>query len=144
MKKCYSGGCLFCQFIKGEKDRPVVYEDEHTFVMLDARPATTHGGHSLVMPKKHYELITDIPDEELACLAATIKKVSKALLKCADGVNVLQNNKRIAGQFQPHVHFHIIPRYKGDGIQIEVWKERNYKDGEMEDIARRIRKLLKE
>lgn len=144
MKKCCSDTCLFCQFIKGEKERPVIYEDEHTFAMLDARPATTHGGHSLVMPKKHYELITDIPDEELACLAATIKKISKALLKYADGVNILQNNKRVAGQFQPHVHFHIIPRYKDDGVKIEVWEERCYKDGEMEKVACKIRNLLKD
>ena len=49
--------CLFCQFIRKEKDSPIIYEDEHTFVMLDARPATAEGGHSLVMPKKHYDLL---------------------------------------------------------------------------------------
>ena len=89
-------------------------------------------------------MITDIPDEELAHLASTIKKVSKALLKQADGVNVLQNNKKAAGQFQPHVHFHIIPRYKGDGIKIEVWDEKHYNDGEKKKIVKRIRNLLKD
>ena len=136
--------CLFCQFIRKEKKCPVIYEDEHTFVMLDVRPATVQGGHSLVMPKKHYELITEIPDDELAHVAATIKKVSKALLKYADGVNVLQNNKGAAGQFQPHVHFHIIPRYEGDGIQIEVWDEKHYGDGEAEKVVKKIRNLLKD
>jgi len=135
---------LFCQFIKKEKESPIIYEDEHTFVMLDARPATAKGGHSLVMPKKHYELLTDMPDKELAHVAATIKKVSKALLKYADGVNVLQNNKRPAGQFQPHVHFHIVPRYKNDGIRIEVWKPHNYTEGEIEKVVKKIQNLLKE
>jgi len=134
--------CLFCQLIKGKKS--MIYEDEHSYVMLDARPATTVGGHSLVMPKKHYELITDIPDDELAHVAATIKKVSKALLKQAEGVNVLQNNKHPAGQCQPHVHFHIIPRYKDDGIKIEIWEQREYKEGEAEEVIKKIQNLLKD
>jgi len=136
--------CLFCKFISRERDCPIIFEDEHTFVMLDKRPATTKGGHSLVIPKKHYDLITDIPDDELAHIAKTIKKLSNALLKDADGVNVLQNNKRPAGQFQPHVHFHIIPRYENDGIKIEVWEERQYGEGEKSKVIERIQNLLKE
>ena len=73
--------CLFCKFISKEKDCPIIYEDEYTFVVLDARPATTKGGHSLVIPKKHYGLISDVPDDDLAHIAATSKKVCKALLK---------------------------------------------------------------
>ena len=64
--------CIFCKIIKGEVPCPKIYEDEHTFVMLDARPATSKGGHSLVMPKKHYELITDIPDDEPVDLAVFV------------------------------------------------------------------------
>lgn len=136
--------CIFCKIIKGEVPCPKIYEDKHTFVMLDARPATIKGGHSLVMPKKHYELITEIPDDELAKIASTIKKVSKALLKYADGVNVLQNNKGAAGQCVKHAHFHIIPRFEEDGIKIEVWKTHEYKDGEAEKIVKKIQNLLKD
>ncbi|MBU4502316.1 MAG: HIT domain-containing protein [Nanoarchaeota archaeon] len=136
--------CLFCQFIAKEKECPIIYEDDNIFVMLDVRPATTSGGHCLVIPKKHYHLITDVPDDELIHVGKGIKMMTKALLKEADGVNVLQNNMHCAGQAEPHVHFHIIPRYKDDDIQIEVWEERHYKDGEDIKVIKRIQKLLKE
>lgn len=136
--------CIFCKFVKKEKKCPMIYEDEHTFVFLDHNPATEQGGHTLVLPKNHYELLTDIPDDELAKVVTTIKKVSKALLGFADGVNVLQNNKKAAGQWVKHVHFHIIPRFKDDGIQIEVWKPHKYKDGQIEEMIKKIQNFLKD
>ena len=136
--------CLFCQFIAKEKECPIIYEDEHIFIMLDVRPATTPGGHCLVIPKKHYHLITDVPDEDMVHIGKGIKMITKALLKEADGVNVLQNNRHPAGQAQPHVHFHIIPRYKNDNIKIEVWEERHYQDGQAKEVIKRIQNLLKD
>ncbi|MFA5176256.1 MAG: HIT family protein [Candidatus Nanoarchaeia archaeon] len=135
--------CIFCKIIKGEIPCTKIYEDKDTFVMLDISPASPQGGHTLVMPKKHYELITDIPDKELCELTKIVKKMSKVLLKYGQGLNIIQNNKKIAGQFVPHVHFHLIPRFEKDGVLIEKWATHKYPDGEMIRVADRIKKLLK-
>ena len=111
--------------------------------MLDIRPASKHGGHTLIMPKKHFELISEIPDELLNKLILVIKKFSKALLKYGQGLNILQNNKKIAGQAIPHVHFHLIPRFENDGVMVERWVANEYKSGEIERIAKKIKSLLK-
>ena len=135
-------GCVFCDILQGKKYQPMIYEDKTTAAFLDMRPATVKGGHTLVIPKKHYELITDIPDLEIQALALTVKKVSKALLRFGKGVNILQNNKRVAGQYVMHAHFHVIPRFENDGIRMEFGFQKVYKEGLMEDISAKIRKLL--
>ena len=135
--------CIFCKIIKGEIPCEKIYEDSKTLAFLDISPASPRGGHVLVMPKKHYELISDIPDEDLSALSKTIKKISKALLEYGPGLNIIQNNKKIAGQFVPHVHFHLIPRFENDGVVIEKWSTHKYKDGEMQEVAKKIKSLLK-
>jgi len=136
------GDCVFCRIVKGEIPCVKIWEDENTIAFLDVSPASVKGGHTLVLPKQHFELITDVPDEILTDVTRTIKKITKVLLKEAEGVNVLQNNKDAAGQFVKHVHFHLIPRYKNDGIIIEKWKPKKYGKGEMENIAERLKKII--
>ena len=134
--------CIFCKIIKGDIPCSKIYEDEHSFAFLDINPASPKGGHTLVLPKKHYETISDIPDSELNDLSKTIKKISKALLKYAPGMNIIQNNKKIAGQYVNHLHFHLVPRFENDGIVIEKWSIHKYKDGEMEKVNEKIKKLI--
>ena len=135
--------CIFCKIIAGEILCTKIYEDKDTFVFLDINPATDRGGHTLVLPKKHYELITDVPKKELNSIIKIIKKVSQALLKLYPGLNILQNNKRVAGQVVPHVHFHLIPRYPKDGIKIDYWETHKYGSKEDIKIAKKIARLLK-
>jgi len=130
--------------IKGEINIKKIFEDDKTLAFLDISPASPKGGHTLVIPKNHYELITDIPDDELKAVMSTVKKVTKALLNYTEGVNVLQNNKPAAGQAVFHAHFHLIPRFKGDGIIIEKWRPNAYKEGEMTKVQQQIKTLLKE
>ena len=135
--------CIFCKIIKGEIKQDKIYEDSKTIAILDISPASQKGGHTLVMPKKHYELISEMPDADSKAVMLTMKKISKALLKFGEGVNILQNNKRVAGQYVPHVHFHLIPRFENDGITIEKWTTKKYKDNkEMDSIAKEIKGLL--
>lgn len=136
--------CIFCKIIKGEIPCEKIYEDKDTLAFLDISPASPKGGHVLVMPKRHCELISDISDSDLVALLKTIKKLSKALLKYGHGLNIIQNNKKIAGQYVPHVHFHLIPRFEDDGVLIEKWPAHKYKDGEMQKTAEKIKRLLKE
>lgn len=135
--------CIFCKIAKGEIPCNRIYEDKDALAFLDIRPASPKGGHTLVVPKKHYELVTDIPDGLLKKMIIIAKKVAKALMKDFDGVNIVQNNKKVAGQYVPHAHFHVIPRLENDGITIEKWKCNEYAEGEAKKIAEKIKKLLK-
>ena len=135
--------CVFCRIIKNEIPAIKVYEDDEVLAILDVRPATKHGGHTLVMPKKHFELITDLPDDLLEKLSLAIKKISRALLKFGEGLNLLQNNKKYAGQVIPHVHFHLIPRFENDNVKVEKWSVNEYGKGEIEKTASKIKSLLK-
>lgn len=134
--------CIFCKIINGEIKQDKVYEDKDTIVILDISPASEKGGHCLVMPKKHYELFSDIPEKELCATAKTLQKTVSALMKYGEGVNILQNNKKIAGQYINHVHFHVIPRFKDDNITIEKWTAHRYKDGDMDKISSQIKALF--
>lgn len=136
--------CVFCKIIKGEIKQDILYEDKDTAVLLDISPASKKGGHCLVMPKKHYELFSDIPESELEPLMKTIQKATKAVLKFGEGANIIQNNKRVAGQFVPHVHFHVIPRFEGDNICVEKWEVNKYKDGEMREVAKKLKQFFKD
>ncbi len=137
--------CIFCKIIKKEIPAAIIYEDKKTFAMLDIAPATAKGGHTLVMPKNHYELISEMSDDDTKAVSLTLKRLSKALLKFGDGLNILQNNKKVAGQYVNHVHFHLIPRFSGDGITVEKWVAHKYKDNkDMEETVKKIKSLLKD
>jgi len=133
--------CIFCKIISGEIPSAKIYEDEHTFSFLDISPNNI--GHSLVLPKKHAENIHDITEEDLAHVMRTVKKMSAAIKKGveADGINIIMNNGKYAGQVIFHSHTHIIPRFKKDGLQ--HWQgKHHYKDGEMKDLAEKIQKEI--
>jgi len=118
-----------------------IYENEKVFVFLDINPVNK--GHSLVIPKKHYEFLEEIP-EDVACeIMKTIKKVSSAVVKVvgAPAFNLGLNDGKEAGQFIPHVHFHIMPRFKNDGLKFD-WPSGKYADGEANMLAEKIKKNL--
>ncbi len=136
--------CIFCKIIKGEIPAAKVYEDKETLAFLDIAPAQPKGGHVLVLPKKHCELLSEMTDNDAEKLMVTVKKITKALLEFGEGVNILQNNKTVAGQLVPHVHFHIIPRFSADQFSIGKWKSNIYGTKEqMDAVAEKIKSLLK-
>ncbi|KAH9932752.1 HIT-like protein [Epithele typhae] len=98
--------CLFCKIIKGDIPSFKLVETEKVFSFLDIGPLSK--GHALVIPKYHAEKFHQLPDEDLADLLPTAKKIALAL--GAENYNILQNNGRIAHQEVDHVHFHIIPK----------------------------------
>ncbi|MBU2634617.1 MAG: HIT domain-containing protein [Nanoarchaeota archaeon] len=135
--------CVFCKIINNILKTDKLYEDDNVIVILDIKPATIKGGHCLVIPKKHYKLISDVDDEILCKIVKVIKKMSKVLLKFGEGLNIMQNNERVSGQIIDHVHFHLIPRFSGDGVDTALEKY-DYKDDEMEVVFNKIKNLLKE
>jgi len=111
--------CIFCKIVRGEVSAFKVYENESVLAFLDINPRSY--GHTLVIPKKHYETLDLLPDEETAMLFAAVKNIAAMLLKKlgACGFNLVVNNGKAAGQVIPHVHVHIIPRYGTESVAIE-------------------------
>jgi histidine triad (HIT) family protein len=105
--------CVFCRIVRKEAPASVVYEDERVMAFMDTRPVSE--GHTLVITKKHYDDIYDIPEELAAYLHKIVKRTSVVLGKVmkADGISIVQQNGRAAGQEIFHLHVHIIPRYEG-------------------------------
>ena len=103
--------CIFCGIAKKEVPESHVYEDNDVIAFMDINPISE--GHTLIIPKKHYENIYEIPAEEAAYLFKVVKKIAYAVRKGMDakGVSIIQNNGRAAGQVVFHLHVHIIPRY---------------------------------
>jgi len=111
--------CIFCKIVKGEIKSDLVYEDDNFIGILDINPVSE--GHTLIIPKNHYKTILDMPNSLGNELIEVIKKISLKLIKegKAEGFNVVQSNEKVAQQEVFHLHFHIIPRNKGDGIKIK-------------------------
>ncbi|MBI4833414.1 MAG: HIT family protein [Planctomycetes bacterium] len=130
--------CVFCKIIKGEIPSSKLYEDENALAILDINPVAA--GHTLVISKGHYPEFLDAPPEAMAEFMKTAHKVIGAVAKGtgAEGYNLLINNNRCAGQVIPHLHIHVIPRKKGDGLRFE-WIPRPYPEGGMEKIAKAIK-----
>lgn len=109
--------CIFCKIVKKEVPIELVYEDDNIIAFLDIKPKAK--GHTLIVTKKHYQTILDIPDSMGVDIIGAIKEVSLKLIKDkkADGFHVNMNNYPSAGQVVHHAHFHIIPRKDGDGMK---------------------------
>ncbi len=110
--------CTFCKIINKEKQAYFVYEDEQCAAFLDAYPVNE--GHTLVVPKRHYENIYDIPEEILAHIMIISKRLALNYQKIfhSIGLNIIQSNGTAAKQTVFHFHLHIIPRYHDDGLAL--------------------------
>ncbi|MBS3091416.1 HIT family protein [Candidatus Pacearchaeota archaeon] len=108
--------CIFCRIAKGEIKSEKVLESNNFFAVLDIHPKSE--GHTLIIPKKHFVTLLDIPNNLGQELLEFIKKVASNLMdqKRADGFNIVMNNLECAGQIVRHAHIHVIPRNEGDGI----------------------------
>ncbi len=133
---------IFEKIIAREIPATIVYEDGDTLAFMDIGPIIK--GHTLVIPKTCYDPVTETPDEVLAKLMLVCKRIAAAQIKGlgADGSNIIQNNGSAAGQVVPHIHFHVIPRFEGDGHRWN-WNAKKYDSpAEMEKLAAKIREGL--
>lgn len=121
-----NASCIFCRIIAGEIDACRVYEDERVLVFLDNSPL--FAGHCLVCPKEHHELLTEIPEELLGPVFSTARLIARAVERGlgAEGAFVAVNNR--VSQSVPHLHVHVIPRRRGDGMKGFFWPRRPYRD----------------
>ncbi len=133
--------CLFCDILDKKKGGHFLYEDDSHVAFLDKYQFDS--GHSLVLPRKHHERITDMTPEDVGNVFALVPKIAKAILDVtgADAFSLGQNNGRAAKQIVPHVHIHIIPRYNHKGT---VWTKRQFSnDDELSELAQKIRRVLR-
>ena len=129
--------CIFCKIISGEVPSKKIFDDDTAIAFLDINPANK--GHCLVIPKKHSQNIYDIEDRDLEKLIIITKNLAKLLkdkLAC-NGVNIIQNNEKHAGQIVAHFHIHIIPRYENDKVVI-TYQRINLSEADLEDVKKKL------
>jgi len=133
--------CIFCKIVAGEIPASKICEDEHTIAFLDIMPANK--GHCLIIPKKHYKGLLELPETILNNMINSAKKIARAMSSSVGNgsYNLVMNNGKEAGQIVFHAHIHIIPRFKDDGIKLE-WKYRKYQGVEMQEYTEKIKKFI--
>ena len=134
--------CLFCSIVAGKIPCHKVYEDSEVLAFLDIYPV--HFGHTLIIPKNHYENILDLPEKKAQLVMAAAKKVAKAIMdsKLADGLNLVNSNGRAANQEVMHFHLHVVPRLIGDETGFK-WVKKQATAEKLSDSAKKIRENLK-
>jgi len=133
--------CLFCKIVRGEIPSAQVFSSEHVLAFLDIGPI--HKGHTLVIPKTHYATLWELPAALGQEMQEALQKVGRAVVQAtaADGLNVVMNNFRAAGQLVDHAHWHLVPRFTEDGLR--WWPQQEYESSEsMEAVAQAIRETL--
>jgi len=131
--------CLFCKIVKGEIPSKKIYEDDYNIAFLDINPANP--GHALVVPKEHTENIFDVDEKVLSRTIITVKEIAKLLKEKlnAEGINVIQNNGRSAGQIVYHLHFHIIPRFPKDKVII-TYPKVTMEEKDFDELQKKLKK----
>lgn len=132
--------CIFCKIAAGEIPSETVYEDENFRAILDLAPASK--GHTLILPKAHFQDVTEIADPYAAKVLGIAAKIGNAMKKGlgCQGFNLVQNNGEAAGQTVMHFHMHVIPRYGEE--EIVLWDPKPAKKEEMAVDGEKIRQAL--
>jgi len=130
--------CLICNIIEGKTKVKKIYEDDDVVCILNPTPATF--GHSLVIPKKHLQIITQIEDETIKKMFLVSQQISSLLFEStgAEGTNIIIQNGIVAGQKHPHFLIHILPRSKDDGISFE-WPRKQIPEESMNKIEEMLK-----
>lgn len=136
----FDEGCLFCRIAAGTEAADVVLETSDMVAFLDVRPVFK--GHVLVVPRFHVGTLPDLPSELYSPFLAATSRVAGAVVSGlgAQGSFVAMNN--VVSQSVPHLHAHVIPRTKGDGLRGFFWPRLHYADGEAAEYATQLRAAL--
>ncbi len=112
----FDESCIFCKIVAKQAPASIIYEDDSVMAFLDIRPLNM--GHTLVIPKEHYVDIFDIPEAELSRVHAASKQIAAPVKKTtnADGISIIQQNGKAAGQDIFHLHVHVVPRFEGQKL----------------------------
>ena len=134
--------CLFCRIVSGALPATIVYEDDNSIAFLDHRPLFP--GHTLLIPREHVETLGELPVKSVGPYFEAAQLLSRAIESAmdAEGTFVAMNNR--VSQSVPHLHVHVVPRRKKDGLKGFFWPRTKYKsDEEMEEVKKKIATMLK-
>lgn len=134
--------CIFCHIVSGKIPAKKVYEDEHCTGILDINPATK--GHILLIPKEHYVILPQVPENITRHLGMVSKNLSKIAIKSlgSTGTNIFIANGAVAGQRAPHLIVHVIPRFEGDNVSCFELPERDITNEDLSNIQNALAKNL--
>jgi histidine triad (HIT) family protein len=135
--------CLFCRIVSGELPATVIYEDDTSIAFLDHRPL--FHGHTLLVPREHVETLSDLPAAQVGPYFKAAQLLARAIESAmeAEGTFVAMNNR--VSQSVPHLHVHIVPRRKKDGLKGFFWPRTKYKDEEeIKSVQRKIISKIKQ
>jgi histidine triad (HIT) family protein len=133
--------CIFCGVVAGENSATIVFEDDISLAFLDHRPLFP--GHCLLVPKKHFETLSDLPPDLVGPFFQDVQLLARAveLALEAEGSFVALNNR--VSQSVPHLHVHVVPRRKKDGLKGFFWPRNKYKDdSELLAVQRAIQSVI--
>ena len=133
--------CLFCRIVAGAVEASTVFEDELTLAFLDHRPLFP--GHCLLIPKTHYETLSDLPEDLIGPLFSNARWLADTVEQAmeSEGSFVAINNR--VSQSVPHLHIHIVPRRKKDGLRGFFWPRQKYESAaEMERVRDALRATI--
>jgi histidine triad (HIT) family protein len=132
--------CAFCDIIQGAVSAEIVFEDETTMAFLDNRPLFP--GHVLLVPREHVETMADLSDNLVGPLFTNARQIARVMESelGAEGSFVAVNNR--VSQSVPHLHIHVVPRRKGDGLKGFFWPRQRYTAEQMASVAERLRAAL--
>jgi histidine triad (HIT) family protein len=133
-------GCPFCAIVAGEEDADVVYRDAVAVAFLDRRPLFP--GHVLVVPTGHVDTLIDLDPDDVGPFFTVVQRVAAAMPVAlgAQGTFVAMNN--VVSQSVRHLHVHVVPRTKGDGLRGFFWPRTKYGPGEAASVADKLRRAL--
>ena len=134
--------CLFCRIVSGEVPATMVYRDKDSVAFLDHRPL--FHGHTLLVPREHVETLSDLPTSLVGPYFEAAQTLTRAVQYAleAEGTFVAMNNR--VSQSVPHLHVHVVPRRRKDGLKGFFWPRTKYKDDEeMEEVKKKIITALK-
>jgi histidine triad (HIT) family protein len=130
--------CLFCEIISGAKPATVVSDEPAGMAFLDIRPVFK--GHTLIVPPTHIETLADLPASDLAEYFGFVQRIAVAVQEGLGAQGTFVANNNVVSQSVPHLHFHVVPRTKGDGLKGFFWPRTKYASGEeAESYAAQIR-----
>ena len=133
--------CVFCAIVAGDAEAHVVYEDERTLAFLDHRPLFP--GHTLVIPRPHVETLPDLPAADLGAFFGVVQRIARVMPGALDAEGTFVANNNRVSQSVPHLHLHVVPRSRGDGLRGFFWPRHPYDSPEqMLDVQARLRAAI--
>lgn len=132
--------CVFCRIIGGDEPGEVVWDDDIAVGILDRRPL--FHGHTLVMPRRHVVTLADLEPSEIGPFFRRVQLIAAAMPEATGCTGTFVANNNVVSQSVAHLHVHVVPRVKGDGLRGFFWPRTTYAVGELETVGARLREVF--